>query len=284
MRKEFALVFLLMLVSAMLIPYGCTDKKPEPTDTTQVDSVFVDTTAQDSTENVIAETPMPKAADELFDDFIFNFAANRKLQQSRIVFPLPVYRDGKLEKKMNKQQWQMEHFFMRQGYYTLILDNQKQKDRVKDTAVNHVEIEKIFLKKETVQTYTFNKVNGEWKMTAIHFQPLAKNRNANFLKFYNQFSTDSAFQVQSMAGEVEFTAPDPEDDFSTISGVIVPQQWFDFRPGIIPSGLLYNVLYGRKHVNSDHRILVIRGIANGLEMEMTFRRIGGHWKLIEFNS
>jgi hypothetical protein len=284
MRKGFALVFLLMLVSAILIPYGCTDKKPEPVDTTQVDSIVADTTEVDSTEDVIAETPMPKAADELFDDFIFNFAANRKLQQSRIAFPLPVYHDGKLEQKLVKRQWQMERFFMRQGYYTLILDNHKQMDLVKDTAVNHVAIEKIYLKKETVQTYSFDKINGEWKLTAVHYQPLAKNRNANFLKFYNHFSTDSAFQVQSMAGEVEFTAPDPEDDFSTISGVIVPQQWFDFRPGIIPSGLLYNILYGRKRENSDYRILVIRGIANGLEMEMNFRRIGGHWKLIEFNS
>lgn len=284
MRKEFALVFLVMLVSAMLIPYGCTDKKPKPADTIQVDSVFVDSTAQDSVENVIAETPMPKAADELFDDFIFNFAANRKLQQSRIVFPLPVYRDGKMEKRMGKRQWRMEHFFMRQGYYTLILDNQKQKDLVKDTAVNHVAIEKIYLNDETVQTFSFDKIKGEWKLTAIHYQPLSKNRNANFLKFYDHFSTDSAFQVQSMAGEVEFTAPDPEDDFSTISGVIVPQQWYDFRPGIIPSGLIYNILYGRKRENSDHKILVIRGIANGLEMEMIFRRIGGHWKLIEFYS
>ena len=38
-----------------------------------------DTTAADTIADVLIETPMPKAADELFDDFIFNFAASRKL-------------------------------------------------------------------------------------------------------------------------------------------------------------------------------------------------------------
>ena len=37
------------------------------------DTVNVDTVAQDSVEEVIAEAPVPKAADELFDDFFFQF-------------------------------------------------------------------------------------------------------------------------------------------------------------------------------------------------------------------
>ena len=34
------------------------------------------------------DTPLPKAADELFDDFFFNFVSNPKFQTSRVVFPL----------------------------------------------------------------------------------------------------------------------------------------------------------------------------------------------------
>lgn len=34
-----------------------------------VDSLTVDTTATDTMETIIAQTPMPRAADELFDDF-----------------------------------------------------------------------------------------------------------------------------------------------------------------------------------------------------------------------
>ncbi len=287
MRKGFAFVVLFILFPAMVIQYGCTDRKTAPADSLQVDSVdyvVQDTVVQDSSENVIAETPMPKAADELFDDFVFNFAANHKLQQKRISFPLPVYIDGKLDKEINREQWKMEHFFMQQEYYTLIFDSEEQKELGKDTTVNHVAIEKIFFKIKMVQAYLFDKLNGEWMLTSIRYQPLYKNHNADFLKFYDRFSTDSAFQVQSMADEVKFTAPDPEDDFSTITGVMMPQQWPDFKPGIIPSGLIYNILYGKKHGRSDHKMFLIRGIANGLEIEMDFKKIDGKWKLTNFNS
>ncbi len=121
-------------------------------------------------------------------------------------------------------------------------------------------------------------------MTAINYKPINRNLNSSFLEFYQRFSTDSAFQVKSMADEVEFTAPDPEDDFSTITGVIVPQQWPDFRPGLIPRGVIYNILYGQKYKQSSRKILVIRGIANGFEVELDFKRVGGKWKLVKFNS
>lgn len=284
MRKGIVGVVLSALFLTALVPSGCTDNKPGQTDTLRSDSVGIDTLAQDSSEIVIAETPMPKAADELFDDFVFNFAANRKLQQKRIAFPLPVYRNNVLEKKIEKGEWKIEHFFMRQEYYTLIFDNPKDKKLVKDTTVDHVAIEKIFLDKKLVQSFSFDRINGEWMMTAVHYAPIQKNPNASFLNFYFRFSTDSVFQVQSMADEVQFTAPDPTDDFSTITGVIVPQQWNDFKPGLIPRGTIYNILYGQKHTESNRKLFVIRGIANGLEMEMNFRKIGGKWKLTQFTS
>lgn len=284
MRKIIGPIVLLVLLLVMLTPYGCGNKKPEQLDSLQTDSLPVDTSEADSTDSLIMQTVMPKAADELFDDFVFNFAANKKLQTKRIQFPLSVFRNGKLEKKIEKVDWKMEHFFMRQGYYTLIFDNPRQKQLVKDTTINNVVVEKIFFKRHTVQQFEFNRINGEWIMTAINYKPINRNLNSSFLEFYQRFSTDSAFQVKSMADEVEFTAPDPEDDFSTITGVIVPQQWPDFRPGLIPRGVIYNILYGQKYKQSSRKILVIRGIANGFEVELDFKRIGGKWKLVKFNS
>jgi hypothetical protein len=284
MRKFLACFAVLALLLMVMIPYGCTDKKPTAADTLQSDSILADTSDVDSTEDVIAEAPMPKAADELFDDFVFNFAANRRLQRKRIVFPLSVYRNGKLEKKIDLPQWKMEHFFMHQDYYTLIFDNEKQRELVKDTTIDKVTIEKIFFNKKMVQQFLFNRIDGKWMMTSINYKPMYQNQNASFLKFYQRFAVDSAFQVRSMADEVQFTAPDPNDDFSTITGVMMPQQWPDFKPRLIPSGVIYNILYGQKYAESNRKIFLIRGIANGLEMEMIFRRTAGHWKLVKFNS
>ena len=262
---------------------GCSDKKPAAiSDSSAVDTMAADTQAMDSTENLIAETPMPKAADELFDDFVFNFAANRKLQYKRIHFPLPVYRNEKLVKTISKQQWRMEHFFMRQDYYTLIFDNQRQMNLVKDTTISHVVVEKVFYKSNTVQQFLFNRINGQWMMTAINYKPMYANKNASFLKFYGAFATDTAYQARHLHNPVKFVGPDPDDDFSTMTGDIEPETWPAFAPKL-PSGMIYNIIYGQKYTESNQKIFVIRGIANGLETELTFRKEKGKWMLTKLN-
>ena len=60
-----------------------------------IDTGKTDPTSADTLETLLSEQPMPKAADELFDDFFFNFSANKKLQRKRISFPLPVMKMGK---------------------------------------------------------------------------------------------------------------------------------------------------------------------------------------------
>lgn len=282
-KLSFLSVLLAVLTVVCFTSVGCSDKKPAQVhDSTSVDSVIADTQAVDSTEKLIEETPMPKAADELFDDFVFNFAANRKLQMKRVHFPLPVYHNDKLVKTIEKRAWKMEHFFMHQDYYTLILDNQKQMNLVKDTAIDHVVIEKVFYAKKTVQQFLFNRINGEWMVTSINYKPMYTNMNASFLKFYGKFATDSAFQAEHLHNPVKFVGPDPDDDFSTMSGDIEPETWPAFAPQL-PHGMIYNIIYGQKYAESNQKIFVIRGIANGMETILTFKRVHGKWMLTKLN-
>nr|WP_288181945.1 DUF4348 domain-containing protein [uncultured Prevotella sp.] len=282
-KLSFLSVLLAVLTVVCFTSVGCSDKKPAQVhDSTSVDSVVADTQTVDSTEKLIEETPMPKAADELFDDFVFNFAANRKLQMKRVHFPLPVYHNDKLVKSIGKRAWKMEHFFMHQDYYTLIFDNQKQMNLVKDTAINHVVVEKVFYAKKTVQQFLFNRINGEWMMTSINYKPMYSNMNASFLKFYGRFATDSTFQAEHLHNPVKFVGPDPDDDFSTMSGDIEPETWPAFAPQL-PHGMIYNIIYGQKYAESNQKIFVIRGIANGMETILTFKRIHGKWMLIKLN-
>ena len=282
-KLSFISVLLALLTIVCFSSVGCTGKKPaSDADTLASDTTVADTQAMDSTEKLIEETPMPKAADELFDDFVFNFAANRKLQLSRVHFPLPVYRNEKVVKTIDKKHWKMEHFFMRQDYYTLIFDNQKQMNLVKDTTIDHVVVEKVFYHKKTVQQFLFNRINGQWMMTSIDYKPMYSNKNASFLKFYGKFATDSTFQAEHLHNPVKFVGPDPDDDFSTMTGDIEPETWPAFAPKL-PSSMIYNIIYGQKYNESNQKIFVIRGIANGLETELTFKRIGGKWMLTKLN-
>ncbi|MCH3995845.1 MAG: DUF4348 domain-containing protein [Prevotella sp.] len=281
--RKLLFVFIVVLVGVLgFTVSGCSGKKDAQADSTNIDTLSKDTVGEDSAEQLIAATPMPKAADELFDDFIFNFAASRKTQFKRIAFPLKVYRYGKLIGKIDPAHWKLDHFFMRQDFYTLIFDNARQMELPKDTTIRRVIIEKIYFRKRMVKQYFFNRINGKWMMTSLNFDHLHKNTNASFLKFYSVFAADSAFQNQHIHNPVKFEGPDPDNDFSTITGDIIPEQWPAFAPKF-PQGMIYNIIYGQKYTESNHKIFVIRGIANGLEQEFTFRRIGGRWMLMRMS-
>jgi len=283
MRKSiFGGLLLLVVLTVFYSTSGCTDKKPAQ-DTVSVDTTAsADTLPVDTMSSIIEEAPMPKAADELFDDFIFNFAANRKLQRERIAFPLPVY-SGRHVSRIERRQWRMERFFMTQEFYTLIFDTERQMEVVKDTTVDSVIIEKIRLDKDLVKQYKFSRRNGQWMLVAITNASIEVNANGSFLKFYHRFVSDSTFQAQSVADPLTFTGPDPDDDFATITGMISPEQWPSFAPPL-PANMLYNIIYGQKCKNPNQKILVIRGIANGLETQLTFHRESGRWLLVKLTT
>ena len=277
-KYAFFLMWSVVLAPLFFTTTGCDNRKTTADDDL---SMMVDS---DSIAAEEEQAVMPKGADELFDDFFFNFAGNKRLQFKRIQFPLPVYKNGEKVKQLTQNQWEMEYFFMKDGYYTLIFDNAEQMEIVKDTAVVHVVLEQIFLDDKNVKQFVFDNVGGEWMLTAIHTNEMYQNKNASFLDFYQKFSTDSAFQAQSINEFVTFTAPDPDDDFSTITGTITPEQWPMFKPGLIPEGVIYNVIYGQQYASDSQKFFVVRGVANGLEIQMTFRKKGLNWKLVKFNS
>ena len=270
--------------------FGCKDKKPEatvvdepvPVDTiVPVDTVNIaDTVPVDAMDSLISATPMPKAADELFDDFLFNFTANKKLQYERVRFPLRVV-EGDDVSAIDRKDWQMEKFFMKQEFYTLILDDESQLELPKKTDIDSVVVEKIFLAQQSVEQHIFNRENGQWMLTEIRRNTTAQNPNKSFLAFYERFASDSVFQVESLDNTVETILPDPDDDFTMIEGEFHPDQWEEFRPPVLPQEFIYNIIYGQKYTQSKQKLFVVRGISNGLESEMTFRQTDGKWKLVK---
>lgn len=270
-------VLLVLLASCGGNRAAVNEDEAEP-DSTAVD----DTAAIDSLAADISQTPMPKAADELFDDFIFNFAANRKLQMERIVFPLPSVNGDKKE-MIDKRQWKMEYFFMRQGYYTVLFDNERHMEVVKDTSVHHAVVEKIYFNTESVIQYVFDRPRGAWMLTSMRTIPIRQSSNASFLAFYHQFANDKDFQAESLGETVEFVGPDPDDDFSQMEGIITRDTWEAFAPEL-PTKMFYNIIYGMPRRESDSKLFVMRGIANGLEMELTFKRKQGKWLLTKLTT
>ena len=272
------------LSAIMLLMFSCTGKKAGQTDEVPTDSVAdsTDVAVTDTMELLITQTPMPRAADAMFDDFIFNFVANKKLQKERTVFPL---RTTEGDKTVNTkvEQWKMERLFMRQGYYTLLFSDEEQMSLMKDTAVSQAIVEKIQLKKNRVVNYRFFRVKGAWMMTSINVTPISENANASFLNFYQKFVTDSVFQLESINETVQFVGPDPDDDFAQMEGVITPDTWEAFAPAL-PVKVLYNIVYGKPKATNKEMIFLMKGVANGLEVELRFKKVGNKWLLMKMTT
>ena len=277
-----SIVFAVFAVA--LLMFSCTGKKGGQGEEMPGDSVADTTvvTETDTLELLITETPMPRAADAMFDDFIFNFVANKKLQKERIIFPLRKTENGKTE-LTEKDQWEMERFFMKQGYYTLFFDNDKEMELMKDTAVSEATVEKIQLKKNRVMDYLFQRIKGAWMLKEIRVTTLEQNPNASFLAFYQRFVSDSVFQIKSLNETVQFVGPDPDDDFNMMEGVITPESWEAFAP-TLPTKVLYNIVYGKPIAEGNDKIFLLRGVANGLEMELRFKKVGGKWLLMKMST
>lgn len=269
-----------------LLALSCTGNKTQQTEaaadtlTAPADSQIL--SAADSLEQLIVETPMPKAADELFDDFLFNFSANKRLQRERVAFPLNVHRKDRNE-QIPKEKWVMEHFFMRQGYYTLMFNNDEQMRLMKDTSVSRAIVEKIQLRKDQVKDYVFRRIRGAWMLLEVRESTIAENVNASFLEFYQRFVTDSAFQVKSLNRTVTFVGPDPDDDFNMMEGMITPDTWEAFAPQL-PQKMIYNVIYGDPQQEGNEKIFIMRGIANGMELELRFKKVGERWLLMKMTT
>ena len=289
---------LLLLTLIALFLTGCSDGKKsasvsvpddlqeEPADTIPTD--IEEDGDEEDLDHLIGTQPMPVAADELFDDFIFNFASNRRLQMERINFPLSIdgdtttLEDSTSVVAFSRDNWQMEHFFMHEGEYTLMFDSPEEMELVKDTSVSQVTVEHIMLNENTVKQYLFDRTGGQWRLTGVRRQTLAENPNASFIGFYQQFATDSAFQRESLSEAIDIAVPDPDDDFAQTEGVITPDFWDAFAPEL-PEGIVYNIVYGPQDAASDQKVFVVRGISNGLELELTFKRRDGRWKLTKMS-
>ena len=286
--KKCVPVLLSVMTLLFIIASGCSGKK-EATPIEEdivVDSVVqdTDTVAVDTMEQIISQTPMPKAADELFDDFIFNFAASKRVQFSRINFPLIVFNDDAPIDTIAKEEWKMDRFFMHQGFYSLLFDSESQMDIVKDTDVDNVILEKINIPRDTVKQYIFNRTDGIWKMRNIRYVCLDNCANASFLKFYGKFVTNLDFQKESLSNPIVFVGPDPNDDFGeTITTTFAPEHWTDYAPADLPSEIIYNIIYGQEYGQGKEKVFVLKGISNGFETRLDFKRIGEHWKLTQLS-
>lgn len=272
---------LLELLVLLVCLSSCNNKKvkgPFSVLTAMIDSVKQH--KEDSLATV-ARGPMPTDADELFNDFIYDFASDSSFQKQRIVFPLQVNNGNKVS-AVDMNHWHHDYLFIRQKIYSLIFDKEKDMDIVNDTALKVVQVEWMYPRTNTKKEYNFKRVKGVWLLESIAFNRMDKSDNENFLEFYHRFVTDSLFQAHRVCQPLQFVTSDPDNDFSVIEATIDVNQWFAFKPQL-PVEQLSNINYGQPNSDrSDFKIVALKGVSNGFSNVLYFRRKAGKWQLYKF--
>ena len=271
----FGLIVLLLLAA-------CSGKKAKEERDRALLAKVDSTISQDSIDSLEqAAAVVPAKADELFDDFMYHFGSSSRFQLKRIVFPLKVVNAENKNTFVPKEEWTHDHLFTQQVYYTLMFDNERDMEIDKDTTINNVEIEWTYMAKHMKKEYYFQRIGGRWMLTYVRKYNVEPTKEESFTDFFYKFANDSLYQREHIQEPLKFITTDPDDDFSVLETTMEVDQWFAFRPKL-PMNTLTNINYGQKCKNPNARILSLKGIGNGFNNTLYFKRRGQQWKLVAF--
>lgn len=254
-----------------------SEHRPEPVqtekDTLQPDTLLVQEDAEQEEEY--------KYMDSDFDDFMFTFVRNNRLQRQRVKYPLH-FVTPQTDSTLYYLNCREEFAFLNDDFFTILYGSSEQIEEVKEIAGDSVSVERIDLNTSSVNTYDFRRMDGKWMLTGIHQVPVSENELSDFLSFYTRFSTDSIYQHSRIAQPLRFGMMDPEDEGNYIEGTLDAQQWFAFCPEV-PGGVISNIRYGQ-HYSATQVVLQKCEMASGMEEVFSFQRFPDGWMLVSYEN
>jgi hypothetical protein len=219
--------------------------------------------------------------DKLFDDFIYNFTSDSKLQRQRIVFPLS-YNNLNYSSQIQRKDWKHDSLYAKENSYTLIFEKEEDMELSKDTSLTSVQVEWILPESHITKKYCFKRINKAWYLEAINVFAYEKGEGENFIDFFSRFSNDSSFQQKRIKEPLTFVTNDPDDDFSIIKTTLTLNQWIAFKPEL-PTGKISNIDYGQQNnTGSRKKIVALKSVGNGFSNTLYFQRKQGKWELYKF--
>lgn len=282
MKQKTGFLFVIVMVSVML---SCKERgvrqqedptftEPEPV----TDSVY----AQGDTlllDEEVAESAMPAAVDELFNDFVFLFDQSNRVQRNRILFPLTVTEGADTLARLTRRDWEHQYLFFQKDFCTVLYNYKGQMALSESTQGKWAEVEQIYLHQRQIHQYHFDRDSlGQWILTAERRLGFEQSELGGFLDFYREFATDSIYQRQHLSGSIRYVERDEDMEHEPLQGIISPDQWVEFAPEL-PRDVLTNIRYGQTYDNPHRMVFEMRGIANGLQVLLVFQQHGGEWRL-----
>ena len=257
----------------------------ESTDSSEDEVVEDSIEAEEDSLILFEEEVVPVSADELFDDFFFSFTTDQRFQMQRVKFPLKC-KEGQDELVISREEWKEFNRFTTQEFYSVLYERESDMEIQKDTAVNEVSVDWIYLDDDYVERYNFvRSQDGQWLLLDFGKEETSATPYASFVNFYAKFASDSIFQRESIQFPLHVVAEEQSDEDEGGEAYLSPDEWFEFRQEMpMPEGVMTNINYGQPSISQNRKILLVEGMSNGLYVKYKFDRTNGKWQLYEIEN
>lgn len=232
--------------------------------------------AEDEEEDIISQM-----VDATFEDFLFAFTTNHKLQKRRSPEEVTILDVNNNEAVLEEFDLGEEFDFLRGEFYTILYPNTEDIERMKNSQDSLAYVDRIDLGAQRIRTYEFARLQDGWHFMRVHDHAYDQSVMGSFLEFYAQFSADEEFQLQNIAQPMRMTMYDPDED-DVIEGTIDAEQWPAFEVEL-PQGELTNIRM-HQHYGKYRMVMQKCGMGNGLQEIFTFDHIGPQWRLVSYEN
>ena len=196
--------------------------------------------------DLFEEEVVPKAADEVFDDFLFTYVSNASFRKQRT--------KGSESLDMDDD-----------DAVVMIYERENDLELQKDTTLQQVILEKINWDINTLRHYQFSKNQGQWFLSSEQDADISDVPNASFLVFLKDFLTDSLYRHESIDLPLLMKYYSEEDD-GMVEAELSFEEWneiFNDLPRL--DDYMYNVDYGQSLISSNRKSLLLKGMSSPKE-------------------
>ena len=274
--------FLISFTILLLFVSACNNASEDRGEVIATDSVYVDSSCYvQDTLQLFEEEVLPESADELFNDFFFNYTSDMNFKSQRQAYSLDCNM-GDTVVKIHSSELDVYSELLVDDYYSIIYERDEDLAFQKDTSLNEVAVERIDLDGKQIEQYIFNRIEGKWMLTGVGRNEMDYNPNSDFLDFYKSFSSDSVYRKNCINEPLKFVLLSEIDDVEDEIQELTSDEWLAISADLpLPAGVMINIDYGQTIISKNSKLLLVEGVSNGLSLTYRFMKIDGAWNLVE---
>ena len=274
--------FLISFTILLLFVSACNNASEDRGEVIATDSVYVDSSCYvQDTLQLFEEEVLPKSADELFNDFFFNYTSDMNFKNQRQAYSLDCNIGDTVIKIHSSELGAYSELFV-DDYYSIIYERNEDLSFQKDTSLNEVIVERIDLDGEQIEQYNFNRIEGKWMLTGVGRNEMDYNPNSDFLDFYKSFSSDSVYRKNCINEPLKFVMLSENDEIEDDIQQLTTDEWMSMSSDLpLPANVIININYGQTIISKNSKLLLVEGVSNGLSLTYRFMKIDGAWNLVE---